>query len=248
MVVAATACVGTQEDVAVDASSGAATAAGAAGIPAAQGQEPFQGIFPFTSRAELDAYAAGGDQTYRDPVRTARAFATRYLGFTTPLLADQGFQASEPGAGEVPIGARRDGQFFLATTVVLRQLAGQGPSGPWTVTSAAHPNIQVDSPDPLQRITSPVTVSGQASAFEGTVNVEVREDAMLAGQSLGRGFVTGQGGDQLGPFQGQVGFRRPSKPGGAVLFQDRSGSGAGETDAYHTTVVRVLLTPVSFTG
>ncbi len=244
MAMAATACGGAKDEVAVDA-SGQARAAPAL---AAQAQEPFQGIFPFTSQAELDAYAGGTDQTFRDPVRTARAFATQYLGFTTPQLADQGFQAGEPGAGEVPIGVPVGGRFFLATTVVLRQLGAQGPTGPWTVTSAAHPNIQVDSPDPLQRITSPVTVSGQASAFEGTVTVEVREDGMVAGQFLGRSFVTETGGDELGPFSGQITFRRPSRPGGAVLFQDRSGSGVGETDAYQTTVVRVLFSPVPFTG
>lgn len=208
--------------------------------------QAFPGIYPFTTQAELDAYASGPDQTYRDPVRTARDFAVRYLGFTTPELVDEGFQAGDPGGGEVPIGVRVGGRFFAATTVIVRQLGPQGASGPWTVIAASSPRIEVDTPDPLQRISSPVSVTGRAEAFEGTVNIEVREDGMLAGQSLGTGFVTASG--TPGPFSGQVTFRSPSKPGGAVLFQDRSGSGVGETDAFTTSVVRVVYGAVGRTG
>src|SRR5688500_12945411 len=39
----------------------------------------FAGIWPFATKAELDAYAAGTDRTYRDPVATARDFATKYV-------------------------------------------------------------------------------------------------------------------------------------------------------------------------
>jgi len=102
---------------------------------------------------------------FRDPVRTAREFAVRYLGFITPDLVDTGFQAGEPGAGEVPLGVRRNGQFFLATTVVVRQLGGQGATGPWTVIASSSPRIQVDAPDPGQRVSSPVAVSGRADVF-----------------------------------------------------------------------------------
>ena len=248
MVVAMTACGGRGDDAAVEASGGQIKAPGDAAVaPAGRVQAgAFPGIFPFTSREELEAYGASPDQTFRDPVQTARAFAVRYLGFTTPALADSGFQAGEPGAGEVPIGVRRGTEFVLATTVVVRQLAEQGRSGPWTVVAAASPRIEVNSPGPLQRITSPVIVSGRAGAFEGTVNIEVREDGMLAGQSLGSGFVTATG--QPGPFQGEIAFRSPSETGGAVLFQDRSGAGVGETDAFATTVVRVLFVRLTLTG
>lgn len=185
----------------------------------------FAGIWPFATKAELDAYAAGTDRTYRDPVGTARQFAIRYLGMESPASFD--FQAGGPGEGEVPMGfGVGEGRTPIRNpqptfTVVLRQLGPQGSSGPWTVVAVASPNIVVAKPGPLDTVTSPVRVTGQAHAFEGTVNVEVREDGMLAGQSLGKGFVTG-GGDMLRPFSGDVTFRAPTKPAGAVVFTEIS--------------------------
>ena len=185
----------------------------------------FSGIWPFATKAELDAYAAGTDRTYRDPVSTARQFAIRYLGMESPASFD--FQAGGPGEGEVPMGfGVGEGRTPIRNpqptfTVVLRQLGPQGSSGPWTVVAVASPNIVVAKPGPLDTVTSPVRVTGQAHAFEGTVNVEVREDGMLAGQSLGKGFVTG-GGDMLRPFTGDVTFRAPTKPAGAVVFTEIS--------------------------
>jgi spore germination protein GerM len=191
----------------------------------APGPAAFSGIWPFATKAELDAYAAGTDRTFRDPVSTARQFAIRYLGMESPASFD--FQAGGPGEGEVPMGfgvgeggtpIRNPQPTF---TVVLRQLGPQGSSGPWTVVAVASPNIVVAKPGPLDTVASPVRVTGQAHAFEGSVNVEVREDGMLAGQSLGEGFVTG-GGDMLRPFSGDVTFRSPTKPAGAVVFTEIS--------------------------
>ncbi|HWI02694.1 MAG TPA: Gmad2 immunoglobulin-like domain-containing protein, partial [Acidimicrobiales bacterium] len=94
-------------------------------------------------------------------------------------------------------------------------------SGPWTVTEVVAPDIVVTAPRPLDRITSPVRLTGQAHAFEGTVSVQVREDGMLAGRSLGKGFVTG-GGDMKRPYSGEVTFRSSTRPGGAVLYTELS--------------------------
>jgi hypothetical protein len=105
--------------------------------------------------------------------------------------------------------------------VIVRQLGDQGASGPWTVTEVVAFNITVTSPAPLSRITSPVRLTGQAHAFEGNVNVQIREDGMLAGQSLGKGFVTG-GGDMKRPYSGDIAFRAPTKPGGAILYTELS--------------------------
>ena len=185
----------------------------------------FAGIWPFATKAELDAYAAGSDRTFRDPVATARQFAIRYLGMDDPV--NFAFQAGGPGEGEVPMGFRfGEGRTPVPNpqptfTVVLRQLGAQGSSGPWTVVAVTSPSIVVTRPGPLDKVASPVRVTGQAHAFEGNVNVEVREDGMLAGQSLGKGFVTG-GGDALRPFSGDISFRSPSKPAGAVVFVERS--------------------------
>jgi hypothetical protein len=85
------------------------------------------------------------------------------------------------------------------------------------VVGVTSPTIVVTTPKALDKVGSPVRVAGQALAFEGTVNVQVREDGMLAGQSLGRGVVTG-GGDVLRPFGGDVTFRSPAKPAGAIVF------------------------------
>jgi spore germination protein GerM len=185
----------------------------------------FDGIWPFATKAELDAYAAGSDRTYRDPVVTARDFMTKYIGMDNPV--DFPSRTTAPGQIEVPMGPRyAEGRTPLANPqarfgVIVRQLGEQGASGPWTVTQVVAFNITVTAPAPLARITSPVRLTGQAHAFEGTVNVQIREDGMLAGQSLGKGFVTG-GGDMKRPYSGDITFRSPTKPGGAIVYSELS--------------------------
>jgi hypothetical protein len=185
----------------------------------------FAGIWPFATQAEVDAYATGSDRSYRDPVATAREFAVRYLGMDNPV--NFAFRSTATGAGEVPMGPRYgEGRTPLPNpqptfAVVLRQLGAQGSAGPWTVVEVTSPNILVTTPAPLAKVASPVRVTGQAHAFEGNVNVAVREDGMLAGQALGRGTVTG-GGDSLRPYGGDIAFRAPSKPAGAIVFTEMS--------------------------
>ena len=45
----------------------------------------FDGIWPFSSQAEVDAYLAKGDSAFADPVATASAFAERYVGIAKPV-------------------------------------------------------------------------------------------------------------------------------------------------------------------
>lgn len=203
--------------------------------------DTFAGIWPFATSAELAAYARSGASTYRDPVETAKAFASTYLGMASPVTFP--FRAISPGLGDVQVGfGTGEGGALIAnpqptTTVRLSQLGNFGDNGPWTVTAALSPDIVVDSPKGLApRIGPPVTVTGRARAFEGTVNVEVREDGMTAGQALGRGFVTGRGDGVLGPFSGSIGFRSPSKPAGAVVFFEKS---MADGSTLRATVVRV---------
>ncbi|MGI8778464.1 MAG: Gmad2 immunoglobulin-like domain-containing protein [Acidimicrobiales bacterium] len=198
------------------------------------------GIWPYTSAAESDGAVAGGDRTFLDPVVAAREFATRYLGMVDPVVFD--FNEGGSGDSEVGVGFRySEGRAPVAdpkptTTVVVRQLGRRGDSGAWTVTAAWSPDIEVRGPQPLGRVSSPLPLTGRASAFDGHVNGSVREDAMVAGASLGEGFVTGRGDGELGPFSGQIAFRPPSRPAGAVVFFERS---AADGQVLRATVVRV---------
>jgi hypothetical protein len=206
----------------------------------------FRGIWPFTSRAEVDAYAAGTDGVYRDPSSTARQFASQYLG----MKAAASFDITGTGpAREVGVGPQsgEGGQTRAApkatTMVALEQLGPQGPSGPWSVVGARSAKIELEAPTARSTISSPVTLVGKANAFEGTVTVTVKEDAMSGNKTLGEGFVTGSGDSsgELGPFRGEVAFRRPTKPGGAIVLSE--GSAAENQGVLRATVIRVFFTP-----
>jgi hypothetical protein len=87
---------------------------------------------------------------------------------------------------------------------------------------------------------------GQGRAFEGTINVEVRQDGQVAAdQPLGESFVTG-GGTEILPFSGVVRFTPPTDDAGAVLFLEFS---ADDGSPILATVVRVALpNPPFFPG
>ena len=199
----------------------------------------FDGIWPFSSKADVDAYVVTGDTAFADPVATAAAFAERYVGIAKPVTfgpatAAAGLREVKVGFGTMEGGgAAPDPRPSMS--VFLRDADG-GDTGPWTVVRADADDISVDTPAAKERISSPAQLKGTALAFEGHVNVEVREDGMVAGQFLGEGFVTG-GGGPAAPFSGTIAFNKPSKPGGAVVFFERSA--ADGQGVLRATVVRV---------
>jgi hypothetical protein len=172
-------------------------------------------VFPYAST----------DRRFDDPVVAARAFAVDFVGFTDPVVGE--FMQGDSRSGEVEIRPRADGP---VTTVLVRQL---GSDDSWWVLASATADITVDTPAAGATVTSPVTVAGSALAFEGAVDVEVREDG--TGEAIGRGFVTG-GGDVMRPFTGQVEFPDPAAEGGAVVLLTTS---AEDGSVWQATVVRV---------
>lgn len=178
------------------------------------------GIYP-----DRTAYDRDGEAAYADPGMTATAFAKDYLGMASPVVSP----AAGPGQRWT---LRPNPRASVATTLELAQV---GEGGPWTVTSAATAGIVVASPTRLAPVASPLTVRGSARAFEGHVDVQVRQDGMGKDASLGRTFVTG-GGDQLVPFHGEVAFEAPSEGAGAVVFTEPS---AEDGSTLAATVVRI---------
>jgi hypothetical protein len=165
---------------------------------------------PVDTSTAIFPYATG-DVRYDDPVAAARGFAVDFAGFTDPVVGE--FMQGDARSGEVEVRPLADGP---VTTVFVRQL---GDDGTWWVLGSATGNITVDSPATGDAITSPVTLTGSALAFEGTVNVEVRQDG--ARSPIGTGFVTG-GGDVMRPFSGEIAFSAPSAERGALVFMSLS--------------------------
>ena len=148
---------------------------------------------------------------FADPVEAATSFAIDYLGFTDPVVGE--FQAGDSRSGEVEISADN---VALTTVVFVRQLTDDDS---WWVLGAAGQSITVDEPAQGTVVSSPLTISGTASAFEGTVDVELRADGN--GEPIYEGFVTGSGSPEPGPYEATIEFTSPGG-GGALVLISRS--------------------------
>ena len=172
-----------------------------------------------------------GAAQFTDPVAVARAFATSYADFVEPVVGP--FQRGDARSGEVSIRPSATGP---VTTVMVRQL---GSDGHWWVLGASTAAITLRTPVWFARISSPVTLTGTSSAFEGTVQTQVLEDGN--GAPLGQGFVTG-GSTGPGPFDGTLSFAKPTQQYGALMLYTTSQEGAPVGHTREVTVIRVRFT------
>jgi len=143
--------------------------------------------------------------------------------------ADTGEVQVHPRSGE---GGRLWPADGPVTTVSLQRLAKV-----WYVVGVRTRDIEVREPAPLDRVASPVRVAGSALAFEGTVQVKVTEDRYGKDVELGRGFVTGSGSSEPGPFSGRIAFGRPAGTSGSIVFWEEAATTGG--GVVMATVVRV---------
>jgi hypothetical protein len=167
-----------------------------------------QGVWPFTTGTEADSNT---DDTYLDPVETARAFLETYVGMTEFELGE--FAQGDSRSGEVVATTQPTGD---ETVVLLRQI---GTSDAWTVIGAATDDIRIEVPDVLDEITSPLRIEGESCcAFEGNVVVQVRQDGQEGPDSfLGQEPVIGGSMEEFGPFEADIAFDTPTEPGGAIV-------------------------------
>jgi Immunoglobulin-like domain of bacterial spore germination len=171
-----------------------------------------------------------------EAVATAKAYLRREVGMTDVAAGplrwtgdDTGEVTAHPRTGESGRPWPANGP---VTTVSLKRLASV-----WYVLGVRASGITVAAPDPLDRVSSPVRVAGSAAAYEGTVQVTVTEDRYGKDVELGRGFVTGSGSAEPGPFSGSIAFRRPSGTTGSIIFwEEAAATGGGVVKA---SVVRV---------
>lgn len=163
---------------------------------------------------------------YQAPVEAARTFAVNYLGFVDPVIGP--FQPGDSRSGEVSLQPAASAP---VTTVLVRKLTS---AGTWWVVGAATANLRLESPTALAAIASPVVLSGQSTAFEATVNVQVRQDGSLA--PLKEDIVMGGANGVMGPFSKAVAFPPPTSRAGAIVMKTMS---AKDGTIWEATVIRV---------
>ena len=173
--------------------------------------------------ADRDAQAA----------KAAAVTFLRELGMRDPVAATYRRTGATAEVGLHPRAGEGDRKLDQVTTLVRLHRYTNG----WLPTGASAVNsIEVDQPLPFSRIESPVTVSGQSVAYEGTVHVSVLQDRRGPDRVLGKGFVTG-GGTELAPFSGSIPFADPTNGiAGWVVF---SGDTGADTGIMSATAVRV---------
>lgn len=185
--------------------------------PAQEGDDPAEvAIWP-------DATTS---QRFDDPAAAVRSFAVQLVGFADDVVVDE-FREGDAGFGEVEVRANERGP---ATTVLVRQL---GEDESWWVVGAHTENIVLEEPGAGENVTSPLSVSGRARAFEGNIELELRADGQL--EPIAGGFATG-GSDEARPFSAEIDFPAPVVAGGALMLLSRSAEDGAVMEA---TVVRV---------
>jgi hypothetical protein len=166
---------------------------------------------------------------YRDPVQAAKGFAVKYLGFVDPLVG--AFMQGDSRSGEVVVRPSSTGP---ETTVIVRKFA---PDETWWVLGATTANLQLRSPKWNASIASPVRLSGQSTAFEATVNVQIRQDGTLT--PLASNVVMGGSMGQMGLFTKAVSFSKPTAERGALILETLSAKDGNIAEA---TVLRIQFT------
>lgn len=203
-------------------STEAETGSGTTTTTFAPSVDPFAVAFPSpTDSRRFDA-----------PASAARSFATDVLGFGDLVLG--GATSTGEATAEVVIQDREDGP---QTFVSLEQLG----DGAWYVVGAETEDIVVAVPLPGTSLASPFETSGEALAFEGSVEVSVL--AQGDPTPLGQGVVTGSGVPPAGPFEGRITFTPPAEAVPGVLVYRITSPEDGRV--VQATAVRVRLTPFS---
>ncbi len=170
--------------------------------------------------------APGTTTSFPTPQRAADDFTRRFLGMGNPQLAP-----AQVTGTNATVGVRAYVTGGQVSVVALRSTPARG----WVVVGCAASTIQVDTPSAGTRVSSPLSVAGRAFAFEGQVDVEVRQDGVAA--PIGRSSGTG-GGTELLPFEATVTFPRPPVARGTVVVSEARADVADQGPAT-ATVVRV---------
>ena len=187
------------------------------------------GIWPPTSAAS---------RSFDSPEAAALSFATEYLRMSDQVQVGEPVTSADGKAGSVSVEIKPFATGGPATVVDLDQ-TDRG----WVVLGAHTQDVIVETPKAGDTANDPLTVSGQSTAFEAVINLELRPQD--TGERIGEpGFTMGGANGELGPFSTTL--KPPSDKGPLVLLvYVADASGQGEISA--ATVLR-LRAPATASG
>lgn len=151
-------------------------------------------------------------RSFESPAPAAEAYATDVLGFTELQLGDA--DQATPDVAEIVVRDRADGP---ETVIELQRF----DDGAWYVLGSTTPDVAVRQPTPGASLSTPFATTGDALAFEGSVEVVV----LVQGEPepIGSGTVTGSGTPPAGPFSGSISYPPPAEPTpGVLVYRVRS--------------------------
>lgn len=159
---------------------------------------------------------AGAGTTFGSPEDAALSFVREYLEM--PAAGMTGSPAPSADRAVVNVLPNASGGPLTAVTVVRQD-------GGWGVTGSEGEHVQVGSPRPGGPLTTPLPVSGTSTAFEGTINLELR--TLDGGELIGDvAFANGGSNGEFAAFATELPV--PAGTDGAVLVVyegDASGRG-----------------------
>jgi hypothetical protein len=168
--------------------------------------------------------------TFSTPEEAARRFAVDYLGMTNARLGQT--IHGEPASGTNGLPVANVEVFPNARSNARTTVNTVQTSDGWVVTGANADLILVDTPKPHDAVTQLITVSGQGTAFEGQLGVELRP--LDSNKVLATGTAMAGANGEMGPFTTTIGPPSTDQPVVLVVFE---GDASGEQTMTYATVV-----------
>lgn len=188
----------------------------------------FPGIFPDLTRYQAEAaqqQVNQGQQPWRlSATQTAQALAAnqnllKWSPNAPATLVSGGGQHDADAVVNVKSGSPGGGSIV----VNMSRLEGNTNGGIWEVTSVTTNGMSLTSPQARNRLSSPVTVNGTGTAFEGKVGKVFVLDHLYT--VVGQADATGANGTGTTPFSTNVNYTSTFKNGteeGLLVFYSYS--------------------------
>jgi len=191
----------------------------------------FPGLYPDLTRFQAEADQAkvnqGQDAWKLDAAQTAKSLAVNLLKWS-----DNAQTTIVSGGGKNDVDAvvnvKNAGTPAGTITVSLSRLEGNANGGIWEATSVTSNGMSITSPQSRDLLSSPVTVSGTGSAFEGVIGKVVVLDHLYTtiGQASAKG-ATGMGNTTFStPVTFTSTFQNGNEEGILALYSYSNANGA----------------------